>query len=127
MTAERQGNVRFGPGNCANPNGRPRRECSVTATILKELTAPVTVTENQKRKRISKLAANAKQVANQGASGDMRAARMAIDFAMKADREHETAPPAPTLTATDSEIVTRFVARLRLSIEQEAPDAPADL
>jgi hypothetical protein len=125
MSTERQSNGRFGPGNRANPNGRPRKSKSVSSTILNEMTAPVTVTENQRRKRISKLAANAKQVANQGASGDVRAARLAIDLAIKAERESNSAPAAPALTATDKEIVARFVARLKLTFK-ENDDADAD-
>ena len=119
MSTERQGNGRFGAGYRANPHGRPRKDRSVNATIMRELTAPVTVTENQKRKSISKLAANAKQVANKGASGDMRAAKMTLDLALKVASDCEATPAAPVLTGSDREIVARFVARLRQTIQQE--------
>jgi replication-associated recombination protein RarA len=125
MTAERQRNGRFAPGNCANPVGRPRKDRSVNAVILREMTAPVTVTENQQRKRISKLAANAKQVANQGASGDVRAAKMAIDMALRAERDRESIAVAPVLSVSDREIAARFVARLRLTITEDDSDAAA--
>ena len=126
MSDERQTNGRFGPGNCANPKGRPRKDSSVNATIMREMTAPVTITENNKRKRITKLAANAKQMANKGASGDMRAAKMMFDYALRADRDREALPAAPVLAESDREIVARFIARLRQTDQQEGDDhAPA--
>jgi hypothetical protein len=105
MDDNRQNNGRFGAGNNANPHGRPRKDRSAAATILKELAAPVTITENQRRKSISKLAANAKQIANKGASGELRAAKLAVDYALKAERERETAAPPQELTESDRAIV----------------------
>ncbi len=119
----RERNGRFGLGNCANPSGRPRKDKSVTGTILKELTAPLTITENQKRKRVSKLAASAKQIANQGASGDIRSAKLSLDYALKAESSHAGAPKAAPLTANDKEIVARFLTRLRATEEQTDADA----
>ena len=53
MNPGRERNGRFGLGNCANPRGRPRKDRSITDTILKELNARLTITENQKRSRKS--------------------------------------------------------------------------
>jgi len=125
MDGNRQQNGRFRPGNRANPNGRPRKGRSVNATILKELNASVPVTENQKRKNISKLSASLKQVANQGASGDLRAAKLTLDLALKAEREQEALPQAPPLTENDRDIVNRFIARLRATFVEETTDVDA--
>ena len=125
MDGNRQQNGRFRPGNRANPNGRPRKGRSVNATILKELNASVPVTENQKRKNISKLSASLKQVANQGASGDLRAAKLTLDLALKAEREQGAVPQAPPLTENDRDIVDRFIARLRATFVEETFDADA--
>ena len=46
MSGGREQNGRFAMGNRANPNGRPRKSRSVNDTILREIKAPVTVTEN---------------------------------------------------------------------------------
>ena len=123
MSANRQGNGQFGPGNRANPSGRRRKDCSAKATILREMNASVIITENKKRKSISKLAANAKQVANKGASGDIRAAKLAIDYALKAERESEGPPALPTIVLSDMEIVKRFLARLSCTSDEEAENA----
>jgi hypothetical protein len=124
MSEGREMNGRFAVGNRANPNGRPRKNRSVNDTILREIKAPVTVTENNKRRRISKLEANAKQIANLGASGDLRAAKLTMDLALRAEGSQD-APPAPLpLTQNDRAIAERFIARLGLTSFREKTDDP---
>ena len=120
MESSRKANGQFGAGNRANPMGRPRKTKSMIDEVARELQAKVTITENGKRRRVSKLAANAKQVANQGASGELKAAKMTMDFAMRAEREREAPPEARTLSQNDREIVERFIARLKLT-DRPAP------
>src|SRR6478735_7895203 len=115
MSEGREGNGRFAQGNRANPNGRPRRGRTVNETILREIKAPISVTENNKRKRISKLQANAKQIANLGAGGDLRAAKMAMDLALRAEGAQVSEPAPLPLTQNDRAIVERFIARLQLT------------
>ena len=113
MTANRQVNGQFGPDNNANRKGRPRKTGLLSDEIRRELAAKVDITENGTRKRVSKLSASAKQIANQGASGNLRAAKLAMDLAHRTDNDREGVPAAVGLTASDSEIVRRFIARLK--------------
>ena len=122
MDSSRKANGQFGAGNRANPRGRPRKTKSMIDEVARELQAKVTITENGKRRRVSKLAANAKQVANQGASGELKAAKMTMDFAMRAEREREAPPEGRALSQNDREIVERFIARLMLT-DSPAPAA----
>ena len=115
MSEGRERNGRFGQGNCANPNGRPRKGRTVNDIIMREMNSPLTVTENSKRKRISKLAANAKQIANQGASGDLKAAKLSMDLALKAESNAASSSAPLPLTQNDRAIVERFIARLNLT------------
>jgi hypothetical protein len=125
MSGGRDGNGRFTSGNRANPNGRPRKTRTLSEDIARELSAKVTITENGKRKRVSKLSASAKQIANQAASGDLKAAKLTMDLAQKADRDREAAPIAAGLTATDKEIVMRFITRFKATepFEESGDDA----
>ena len=102
MNEDHERSGRFAAGNRANPNGRPRKTRSLNEEIARELSAKVTITENGKRKRVSKLSASAKQITNQGASGDL-----------KADKERAEAPGTVSLTESDTEIVGRFIERLK--------------
>ena len=115
MSDGRERNGRFGQGNCANPNGRPRKGRTVNDIIMREMNSPLTVTENSERKRISKLAANAKQIANQGASGDLKAAKLSMDLALKAESNAASSSAPLPLTQNDRAIVERFITRLNLT------------
>jgi hypothetical protein len=65
--------TQFKPGQSGNAAGRPRGAKNFAAAIEEELQARVTVTENGKRKRISKREIIAKHLVNKAASGDLRA------------------------------------------------------
>ena len=118
---------RFAPGHCPNPTGRPRKARTVSATIAHALNEAIPVTENGRRRRISKLQAAAKQVANKGAAGDLRATKMAFDLAEKAEQQQAaTQSSNDRLSASDEDIVERLMGRLRLIIKEEEigpPDA----
>lgn len=116
-TRGRERNGRFGTGNCANPQGRPRKDRSVSGEILSEFNRKITVNRGSKNKRVSKVSLSALQIANQGAKGDTRSAKLAIDFALKAESQRAGVPKAAPLTTNDREIVERFLARLRSNQE----------
>jgi hypothetical protein len=125
METSRKDNGQFGAGNRANPAGRPRKGKSMLEEVARELRAMVTITENGKRKRVSKLAANAKQIANQGASGEIKAAKMAVDFALRAEKEREAPPGVTPFSHNDRDIVERFIARLKLTEFWSADPEPS--
>jgi hypothetical protein len=110
---------RFKPGHCPNPKGRPRIVRTVGATIAGALKAPIPVTENGRLRNISKLQAAAQQIANKSAAGDLRASKMAIDLAQRAEHQAAAQSPVDRLSASDEEIVERLIARLRRIITEE--------
>lgn len=119
-TRGRERNGRFGTGNCANPQGRPRKDRSVAGTILNELNKKVALNRGPTSKKVTKLALNVTQLANTGAKGDQRSAKIAIDFALKAESQQAGVPKPAPLTTNDREIVERFLARLRATQEQSS-------
>jgi hypothetical protein len=111
---------RFQKGTTGNSRGRPKKAPTVGAAILGALSERVPINENGKRRRVTKLEAAAKQMANRSASGDPRASKLALDLAQKAEEKLAQAPASPAeLSASDQEIVERMKARLRLIIEEE--------
>jgi replication-associated recombination protein RarA len=120
MSEPRKDNGRFSPGQTGNPKGRPRKDRSVGTAILDALNEEVTANENGQSRKITKMRATAKQLVNKGASGDLRATKMALDLAAKAEAERaDAAPVAVMLTETDREIVARFIARIRATPIEE--------
>jgi hypothetical protein len=110
---------RFKPGHCPNPKGRPRTVRTVGATIAGALKAPIPVTENGRLRNISKLQAAAQQIANKSAAGDLRASKMAIDLAQRAEQQAAAQSPVDRLSASDEEIVERLKVRFRRIIKEE--------
>lgn len=110
---------RYKPGHCPNPKGRPRKVRTVGATISGALKAPIPITENGRRRRISKLQAAAEQIANKCAAGDLRASKIAIDIAQRAEQQAAAQSPADRLSESDEEIVERVKARFRRIIMEE--------
>lgn len=70
--------TRFKKGGSGNPKGRPRGAKNA-ATLLKEaLGEPVIITENGRRKSITKKQAIVKQIVNKAASGDHRSIQLLL-------------------------------------------------
>ena len=115
MMDARDSSGRFRPGQSGNLSGRPRKLATVDAAVTKALQEKITVTEQGRRRRKSKLEVTAAQIANKGAGGDLRAAKMALDLATKAEGNQQGPPTALPLTESDRDIAERFIARLGLT------------
>lgn len=112
----------FVAGQSGNPAGRPKKRRSVDDAILKAIDAPVTITQDGKRQRVRKVDATAMQLANKGAAGDLRAVKIALDLAQKAqERAEGNAVNRPGMTASDREIATRVIDRLAQIVIARAP------
>src|SRR5215472_11830443 len=65
--------TQFKPGQSGNAKGRPKGSKNCKTVFEKELRTPIPVTENGKRKKISKLEAIIKHTVNKAAGGDPKA------------------------------------------------------
>jgi hypothetical protein len=77
--------TRFKKGTSGNPQGRPKGRVNVATAFLKALREKVVINEHGQRKTITKLEAALKQLANKGASGDLRALAQLIALAQDAE------------------------------------------
>ncbi len=73
--------TRFQKGRSGNPKGRRKGSKNVATLLEQTLRERVVVTENGKRKTITKLEAMLKQLANKAAAGDHRAIRLLMPLA----------------------------------------------
>jgi hypothetical protein len=91
--------TRFEKGRSGNPAGRPKGSRGVSAVIAAALAEKVTVTENGKRRTITKLEAAIKQVANKAAGGEQRATKLIIELLHQSESRDEARAGAGTISA----------------------------
>jgi hypothetical protein len=118
----------FQKGRSGNPKGRPRGSKNLATLVSQALDEKVMVTEDGRRRRITKRELVVTQLVDKSAAADLRAIKQLTDIVQSAERRSER-PGAPSqrakLTAPDREVVELFVARLRRQIAAEAAEAAA--
>jgi hypothetical protein len=114
--------TRFKPGQSGNAAGRPRGAKNFATAIEQELDARVTVTENGRRRRISKREVIAKHLVNKAAGGDLKAIPLLLNEA----RAREGNPANPAADAIldapeDQKVLDSVLRRLRSSSPETLP------
>jgi hypothetical protein len=112
--------TRFRKGQSGNPRGRPTK--NLPALLAAALNEKVTVTENGKRRQVTKREAVIAQLVNKSASAELRATKMLIDMLRDIEKRAEPAiaeknPFGPT----DREVVQQLIARLRRNMCNGCP------
>lgn len=102
---------RFKKGQSGNPHGRPKGSKNLASIIHATVRERITITENGRRRRISKLEAAAKQTANKAAAGDTKAFRLLSEMLQQLDGG--PLPGQTSLPEADQKVMKRLVARLR--------------
>ena len=116
---------RFKPGQSGNPNGRPRGAKNFAVAIEQELVTRVTVTENGRRRRISKREVIAKHLVNKAASGDLKAIPLLLNEAQAHQGNLADAGPDQVLdTPEDRKVLDGIIARIRSSSPESVPSPP---
>lgn len=122
----------FPKGRSGNPSGRPKGSRVLSAVITAALAERAVVTENGRRRSITKLELAVKQIANKAAGGDQRACKLIIELLHQSEVRDEARASGMPLTADERRANDgAILAALRdraLSIDPssamlEAPDA----
>lgn len=110
--------TRFQRGRSGNPKGRPKRSKNFSTVLDKELREKVLITENGKRKRITKAEAIAKQTVNRAANGDPKATTLIFNEARLQEAQSGAAAGPPreaTVSAEDKRVMESILRRIRAS------------
>ena len=101
----------FKKGQSGNPRGRTPK--NLPALLAAALNEKVIVTENGKRRQITKREAVIAQLDNKSAAAELRATKMLIDMLRDVEKKAEPAPEKNPFAPTDKEVVQGLIARLR--------------
>lgn len=118
---------RFPPGQSGNRKGRPKKAKTVSEAIVTAMNKTIVASENGRKRRIRKLDAAATQIANKGASGDLRAGKMLLEMADRAEAKDAAQAAPETLTISDQEILDDFLSAYRKHLEEEANNEAGNL
>jgi hypothetical protein len=106
--------TRFVKGQSGNPSGRPRARRNLATALLAVLNEPVIVTEQGRRKRITKLEAAFKQLVNRSVGGDLAATRVLVQLFPSIEKLLEGAPAGELHREADHSVLAQLAARLGL-------------
>ncbi len=105
--------TRFRPGQSGNPQGRPRGAKSVATSVDEALNERVSVTENGKRRKITKRQAMFKQLANRAAQGDHKATQLLLGYLQDIERRAGASAGEPAaLNEADRQVLELIRDRL---------------
>ena len=85
--------TRFRKGQSGNPKGRGKGTRNLATIFMEAMSQSVTINENGKRKKISKLAAAVTQLANDAARGDKKSIQVAFALWQALEPTIETQSP----------------------------------
>jgi hypothetical protein len=107
--------TRFRKGQSGNPRGRAPGAKSLKRVLADALNELVIVNENGRRRKISKRQVFIKQLVNQAAKGDWRAAKLLLDMHMHGDIEGQSEPASPE-SSSFSEADEKVIAQLKVRL-----------
>jgi hypothetical protein len=115
--------TRFQKGRSGNPRGRPKGAPTLATALARTLKEPVVVTEQGRKKTITKFEAAVKQLVNKAASGEARAIAQLFALVQGVESQGDPHDPASqALSEADQQVMARILRRLTRQVQQGGPD-----
>ena len=111
----------FKKGQSGNPRGRPPGAKNLATLLNDALNEPVTITENGRRRKITKREAVIKQLVNKSASADARSLKILLDLMLNLEARGRSvaALTVPAVGPGDEEVLAQLKARLEGAIRDQ--------
>ena len=114
-------NAGFKKGQSGNPRGRPRGSKNLSTLLTDALNEPVVVTEDGRKRKISKRELGVRQLVNKFAMAEAQATKILLGLMQERDRlAAEASAERPSLSADDEKVIANLLKRLR----GEDPEMP---
>ncbi len=111
--------TRFKKGESGNPKGKPKGAKNLATLLDKTINERVLVTENGRRRSISKLEAAVKQLVNKAAGGDHRSIQQLLGLVQLVEQRNEaTAPVEMAIPEADQIVMSNILERVRCTVSQ---------
>ena len=101
--------TRFRPGQSGNPTGHRKGSKTIGARLQELMNSKVTVTEQGRTRRISRLDVMLRQLTNDAMRGDQRALKLLMEFLHRYGPEVEETARSEEMTSEDLEILSDFL------------------
>ena len=101
--------TRFRKGQSGNPKGRPRGTKNLITDLSEELREQLYVTENGKRRRVSKQRAMLKSITAKAIGGDIQATNTILRVLERALADDQNPNTGQSLLAEDQQIIDLFM------------------
>ncbi len=115
--------TRFKKGESGNPTGRPKGSKNLTTLLEKELKQRVVVTENGRRRSITKQEAMVKHLVNKAVSGDRPLMQLLLDEIRLVEARAASSPSGTNLDEADREVMRQIQERMRRLMKGEEENA----
>jgi hypothetical protein len=108
--------TQFQKGRSGNPKGRPKGALNISTVLERTLREVVVITENGRRRQVTKMEAAVKQLVNQATSGDLAALRQLMALVASAERlSNDTEAGLPSLKVADQKVMAQILERFEKS------------
>jgi hypothetical protein len=115
--------TRFKKGESGNPAGRPKGTKNLTTLFEKELKQRVVVTENGRRRSITKQEAMVKHLVNKAVSGDRPLMQLLLDEIRLIETRAASSPSGASIDEADREVMRQIQERMRRLMKGEEENA----
>lgn len=109
---------RFKPGQSGNRKGRPKGSTNFASDIQRELNTSVVISENGRRRKITKRRAVAKQLVNKAAGGDPRSVPVLLNESRHHEAQTAATASADALSQAEDQLVMASTIRRILDANQ---------
>jgi|SRR5579862_370026 len=106
-------NSRFKVGRSGNPKGRPKGSLNLATVLQRTLRETIVISENGRRKVMTKLEAAVAELVKKATCGDGRAIRYLCQLVTSAEERSVIIEPTTQLSETDQKVVANILKRFQ--------------